>query len=152
MSGGAGEIVNHAEALALGAQLLISAGLVLVMVIVHAVGLLSIGKMLHLTPDVLRRRTVDLRGIITMASLGTLLFALHILEILLFAIFYIAIGAFGQLEDALFFSASAYTTLGLTASFPEAWRLLGAVEALIGFVLIGWSTAFIISTLERLRD
>lgn len=141
-----------AEALALGAQLLISAGLVLVLVMVHAVGLLGIGKILHLEPAVLKKRTIDLRGILTMASLGALLFALHILEILLFAIFYLAIGAFGELEDALFFSASAYTTLGLTANFPEAWRLLGAVEALIGFVLIGWSTAFIISTLEKLRD
>ena len=139
------------EALALGAQLLISAGLVLVLMTVHAVGLLGIGKFLHLEPDLLKKRTIDLRGILTMSSLGTLLFALHVLEILLFAIFYVAIGAFGQLEDALFFSASAYTTLGLTANFPEAWRLLGAVEALIGFVLIGWSTAFIISTLEKLR-
>ena len=142
----------HQEALALGAQLLISGGLVLVLTMVHAVGLLWVGKVLHLEPDVLRRRSVDFRAILTMASLGTLLFALHIVEIGLFAGFYIALGAFGQLEDALFFSASAYTTLGLTASFPEAWRLLGAVEALVGFVLIGWSTAFIISTLDKLRS
>ena len=140
------------EALALGAQLLISAGLVLIMTIVHAVGLLGISKALHLEPDVLRRRTVDFRAILTMAGLATLLFSVHIIEIMLFGGFYVAIGAFGQFEDALFFSASAYTTLGLTANFPEAWRLLGAVEALIGFVLIGWSTAFIISTLEKLRS
>lgn len=142
---------EQSEALALGAQLLISGGLVLVMVVVHAVGLLAIARLLHLDPEMLRKRIVDLKAILTMASLGTLLFALHIFEILLFAIFYIAIGAFGQLEDALFFSASAYTTLGLTANFPEAWRLLGAVEALVGFVLIGWSTAFIISTMEKIR-
>lgn len=140
------------EALALGLQLLISGGMVLVLTTVHAVGLLTIGKVLHLEPAVLKKRTVDLRGILTMSGLGTMLFALHIVEIMLFAGFYVVIGAFGQFEDALFFSASAYTTLGLTASFPEIWRLLGAVEALIGFVLIGWSTAFIISTLENLRS
>lgn len=132
--------------------MLISAGLVLVLTMFHATGLLAIGRVLHLDPDVLKKRTIDLRGIFTMAGLGTMLFTVHILEITLFALFYLAIGVFGQLEDALFFSASAYTTLGLTASFPEAWRLLGAVEALIGFVLIGWSTAFIISTLEKLRN
>ena len=142
----------NSEALALGAQLMISAGLVLVLTIIHATGLLGVSKALHLEPDVLSKRTVDFRGIVTMASLGTLLFALHIIEIMLFAGFYVAIGAFGQFEDALFFSASAYTTLGLTANFPEAWRLLGAVEALVGFVLIGWSTAFIISTLDKLRS
>ena len=143
---------TDSEALALGTQLMISAGLVLVLTIVHATGLLGVSKVLHLEPDTLSKRSVDFRAILTMASLGTLLFALHIIEIMLFAGFYIAIGAFGQFEDALFFSASAYTTLGLTANFPEAWRLLGAVEALVGFVLIGWSTAFIISTLEKLRS
>ena len=140
------------QALALGVQLLISAALVLVLTVVHSFGLLGVGKVLHLEPDVLQKRSFDLRGILTMSSLGTMLFALHIFEIALFAWFYLAIGVFGQLEDALFFSASAYTTLGLTANFPEAWRLLGAVEALVGFVLIGWSTAFIIGTLEKLRS
>jgi hypothetical protein len=71
---------------------------------------------------------------------------------MLFAWFYQAIDIFSNFDDAIFFSASAYTTLGLTASFPEAWRLLGALEALVGFVLIGWSTAFIIGTLDRLRS
>ena len=145
-------IEADSQALALGVQLLISAGLVLVLTFIHSIGLLGIGKVLHLEPDVLRKRSFDLRGILTMSSLGTMLFALHIFEIMLFAWFYLAIGAFGELGDALFFSASAYTTLGLTANFPEAWRLLGAVEALVGFVLIGWSTAFIIGTLEKLRS
>ncbi|HET9356447.1 MAG TPA: ion channel [Sphingomicrobium sp.] len=144
-------IEADSKALALGLQLLISGGLVLVLTLVHSLGLLGVGKVLHLEPDVLRKRTVDLRGILTMSSLGTMLFAVHIFEIALFAWFYLAIGVFGEFEDALFFSASAYTTLGLTANFPEAWRLLGAVEALVGFVLIGWSTAFIISTLDKLR-
>lgn len=57
-----------------------------------------------------------------------------------------------SLEEALYYSASAYATLGQTAEyFPDEWRLIGAVEALIGFVLISWSTAFMATTLNRLR-
>lgn len=143
---------EHAAVLALGTQLLISGGLVLVLVIVHSLGLLGIGHFLHLDPDVLRKRKVDFKAFVTMAGLGFFLFALHIFEIMLFAWFYQAIDIFSDFDDAIFFSASAYTTLGLTASFPEGWRLLGALEALVGFVLIGWSTAFIIGTLDRLRS
>ena len=135
----------------LGVQLLITGTLVLVMTLVHALGLLGIGKVLHLEPQALRQRRIDLQAIVTMSSLGLLIFALHIVEILMFAAFYLAIGALQDLDRAIFFSASAYTTLGLTASFPEKWQLIGAAEALIGFVLIGWSTAFMIGTLERLR-
>jgi hypothetical protein len=143
---------EHAVTVAVGAQLMISAGLVLVLVIIHSAGLLGIGHFLNLDPEALRRRSIDLRAMATMASLGLLLFSLHILEIMLFAIFYLAIDIFRAFDDALFFSASAYTTLGLTANFPEGWRMIGAVEALIGFVLIGWSTAFVIGTMERLQE
>jgi hypothetical protein len=145
--------MNHQEAAAaLGTQLLISGGLVFVLTLIHSLGLLAIGKFLHLEPDILKQRSFDLKGVVTLSGLGLMLFALHTLEIMMFAGFYRAIGIFAHLDDAIFFSASAYTTLGLTANFPDQWRLIGAAEALVGFVLIGWSTAFIIGTLEKLRS
>ena len=33
--------------------------------------------------------------------------------------------------------------------FPEAWRLVGAIEGLIGFLLIGWSTAVFITDMNK---
>jgi hypothetical protein len=145
--------MDHQDvALALGTQLLISGGLVFVLTVIHSLGLLGIGRFLHLEPDVLKQRSFDLKGVVTLSSLGLLLFALHTLEIMMFALFYRAVGIFNHLDDAIFFSASAYTTLGLTTNFPDQWRLIGAAEALVGFVLIGWSTAFIIGTLEKLRS
>ena len=70
----------------------------------------------------------------------------------IFAMFYLAIGTVPQLEDALYYSASAYATLGLTADFPEQWHLIGALEGIVGFVLIGWSTAFMATTMSRLSE
>jgi hypothetical protein len=58
-----------------------------------------------------------------------------------------------DLEKALYYSASAYATLGRTADyFPVTWRLIGAIEALIGFILIGWSTAFMVTTMRKLSE
>lgn len=139
--------------IALGAQLATSAGLVLGMVVIHAVGLLAISRLLHLRSEELKEKRLDARSIGLLGAMGLMLFALHISEIFLFALFYLAVGGMQTLEEALFYSASAYATLGWTAEyFPPEWRLIGAFEALVGFLLIGWSTAFMVGTMNRLRD
>ena len=65
--------------------------------------------------------------------------------------YYALVDAILALEAALYYSASAYATLGTPADdFPVEWRLVGALEALIGFLLIGWSTAFIVGNVGEL--
>jgi hypothetical protein len=83
-----------------------------------------------------------------------MLFSLHVIEIALFAGFYLFVGALPHIELALFFSASAYSTLASPeADFPQAWRLVAALEGLTGFLMIGWSTAFFVTDMNKLlRD
>jgi hypothetical protein len=137
----------------LGLQFGSAAGLVLLMVIVHSAGLILISKALRLREDRLRSHKLNVGAFALLGAFGLLLFALHIAEIFIFAGFFLLVGAMETLEEALFYSASAYATLGWTAEyFPPEWRLIGALEALIGFVLIGWSTAFMVSTMKQLSD
>ncbi|WP_225421490.1 hypothetical protein [Sphingomonas parva] len=124
----------------------------LLMTIIHGTGLVCIARVLRLKDERLKQRDFDAGAVLLLGCLGFLVFALHILEIWVFAAFYLVIAKFGSLEDALYYSASAYATLGRTADrFPEAWRLIGAIEALVGFVVIGWSTAFMVSTMSKMR-
>ena len=140
------------DAVQLSVQLGVSALLVLSMTIVHSLGLAGASRLLPIDKERLEKRHFDLRGALLLGGLGLTLFALHIAEIWLFAAFYLLVGAMQSLEEALYYSASAYATLGRTADyFPDAWRLIGAVEALIGFVLISWSTALMVTTMNRLR-
>jgi hypothetical protein len=86
-----------------------------------------------------------------LSAVALLLFALHVTEIALFGLFYLAVGAVPDLEQALFYSASAYATLGHPAmNFPLEWRLVGALEGLAGFLLLGWSTAFFVTDMNKL--
>jgi hypothetical protein len=136
----------------LGVQLAVSAALVLAMTIIHSLGLMGTAKLLPIEEDRLEQRAFDWRAVMLLGNLGLVLFLLHIAEIWLFAAFYLAVGAMQTLEEALYYSASAYATLGRTADyFPNEWRLIGAVEALIGFVLISWSTAFMATSMNKLR-
>jgi hypothetical protein len=139
--------------IALGLQLAVTGAFVVVMTGIHSIGLATISRVLNLKDERLKQHDFNAGAIFLMARLGLAVFALHFLEIALFGFFYLAVGGVESLEEALYYSASAYATLGRTAEyFPTEWRLIGAVEALIGFVLIGWSTAFMVSTMRKLSD
>ena len=139
------------QTVTLGKQLGAAGGMMLVMTIVHALGLTGISKLLNLRKEHLKEMSFSLKSISLMSAMGLLLLILHTFEIGIFAAFYLLIDAMQTVEEALYYSASAYATLGRTADyFPADWRLIGALEALIGFILIGWSTAFIVSKANRL--
>jgi Ion channel len=88
----------------------------------------------------------------------------HLLEICIFAAGYFLMhehlglgsvaGAFsGSTLDYFYFSATTYTTLGVGDLFPTgAIRSVAAVEALSGFVLIGWSASFTYLSMQRSWD
>jgi hypothetical protein len=58
-----------------------------------------------------------------------------------------------DLASALYFSAVTYTTTGYgDLVLAEEWRLLGAVEALTGILMCGWSTGFFFAVVNRLYE
>ena len=139
------------QAISLGVQLGVTAGFVLLMTVIHALGLVGISKLLRLEEDRLREHAFDVGAVMILAALGLCLFALHIVEIVIFATFYLQVGAVESIADALYLSSSAYATLGMTTEyFPVDWRLIASLEALVGFILIGWSTAFMVSKMDKL--
>nr|WP_314446374.1 two pore domain potassium channel family protein [uncultured Sphingomonas sp.] len=143
----------ESAAVELGVQLALGAGMVLLMVLVHASGLLAISRYFRLGGDRLRDSDVNPRTLLMLTGLGGCVFALHIVEIVIFAGFYLAVGALSAIDEALYYSASAYATLGRTTDFfPEDWRLMGALEALVGFILIGWSTALMVGAMRKLEE
>lgn len=81
------------------------------------------------------------------------LFGMHTIEIWLYALVYrFGLEAFPDLEQALYFSTISFVSLGNgDVIMPRAWRLVGAIEAVNGVVLLGWSTAFFITVVNRLR-
>lgn len=123
------------------------------MTLIHGLGLAAISRLLKLDDERLEEHEFNWKAVMLMPTIALCLFALHILEIWIFAGFYMLVGALGDLEEALHYSAAAYATLGHTEEyFPQEWRLIGAMEALVGFLLIGWSTAFIVNNTSKLRS
>ena len=129
--------------------------MVLLTVIIHAVGLYSVARLLrlkereeaaeHIHPLSARGFTLTLTVI-----LG--LFGLHGVEIWLYAFLYDAIGAVEGLRNAVYFSTITYGAIGYEdTAMAESWRLVSAIEGINGIILIGWSTAFFVTVVARMR-
>ena len=78
---------------------------------------------------------------------------LHLLEIIVWAFYYFAIGAIRDPQSAFYFSTVTYTTTGYgDLVLPERWRLVGGVEALTGILMCGWSTGFFFAIVSRMYE
>ena len=78
---------------------------------------------------------------------------LHLLEVTVWAVFFVTKRAMPDLSSALYFSAVTYTTTGYgDLVLPKEWRLVGAVEALTGILMCGWSTGFFFAVVGRIFD
>lgn len=131
-------------------QLLVATGLVSATVVIHLIGLDVLQAMLrwHLERFT---RWVHLDRMVVPLGIVLGLFVVHGVEIWLYAVVYWQAHMLGSLEQSLYFSTSAYSTVGETgAILPQAWRVVGVLEAINGMLLIGWSTAFLFQILSHL--
>jgi hypothetical protein len=135
-------------------QLALSTLMVLITVMAHAASLSLLGRLLRMEVREEQERhipSLSLRALLFTCLLVLGLFALHGLEIWLYAALYLALGAVQSLESAVYFSTISYAAIGYGDShiLPE-WRLLGAIEGINGVLLLGWSTAFFVTVVARL--
>jgi hypothetical protein len=136
-------------------ELLLSTFMVLLTVLIHGTGLYGLSVILRLEQREERQEHIhplSRRGIsVTLiASLG--LFALHGIEIWLYAFLFLVIGSVEGLREAVYFSTITYGAIGYSdAAMAEQWRLVSAIEGINGLILIGWSTAFFVTIIARMR-
>ena len=137
------------------AELSLSTFMVVLTVAIHGTGLYALTRLLRieaLEEAAERIRPISLRGAIATLSVILGLFALHGLEIWLYAFLYEGLGAVDGLRNAVYFSTITYGAIGYDdAAMAEDWRLISAIEGINGIILIGWSTAFFVTVIGRLR-
>ena len=75
---------------------------------------------------------------------------IHTINVWIWAIVFYAVGAFTELEPALYFSLISFTTVGFgDITLGPDWRLLSGLTAANGFLSFGWSTAYMFELLRR---
>lgn len=134
-------------------QLLVATLMVLVTVLMHGVGISSLARILRFDPSTVEtHHHFSPRHAFIILSIVLALFTLHGVEIWLYAGLYLLLDAVVDLETAVYFSTITYAGIGFDdAEMEHRWRLVSAIEGVNGILLLGWSTAFFVTVVARLR-
>lgn len=137
------------------AELSLATIMVLLTVAIHGTGLYTLSRLLRLEEREEAEEHVhplSRRGIAATLIVILGLFVLHGIEIWLYAFLYLGIGSVEGLREAIYFSTITYGAIGYSdAAMAEDWRLVSAIEGINGIILIGWSTAFFVTLVARMR-
>jgi hypothetical protein len=129
-------------------KLLTAWSLMAICVVIHAAG---VSKALNWMPRRLDLYARFWRCTWLFISVAGWMVFLHLLEITVWAVFYLWKDALHDLPTSFYFSAVTYTTTGYgDVVLPPEWRLVGGVEALTGILMCGWSTGFFFAAVSRI--
>jgi voltage-gated potassium channel Kch len=133
-------------------QLLSALGLTCLTVLIHALGTWEAIVYLARLSE---RRKGD-QGLLAtelrVVRVVSVLLLLHLVEAGTWAAFYLISADLPDVETAIYFSMTSYTTVGYgDVVLPAPWRLLGPIEAAVGILMFGWSTAIIVAVITRIH-
>jgi len=132
------------------AQLALATVMVLLTVLIHLVGLALLGRILRSHNRIFGELRIMPLTLLLSAAIGII--AIHTIEIWVYAALYLALDCFAHFEEALYFSTVTYSSLGYgDLLMPHEWRILGSIEGAVGIIMLGISTAFLVSLLTQLR-
>lgn len=114
-------------------------------VLTHVLGLMVITAMASNLRESLRLHGMHYR-IAIMIALVLGLFGVVTAEIWIWAFSYVLLGVTSNFEESLYLSTVTFSTVGYGDVVPaRPWRMLAALEGVTGFLMIGWSTAFLVA-------
>lgn len=133
-------------------QLVIGTILVALTVIIHGLALDRLMVLLEAAGPPVYKRFKRLWKIPLLIITVAGVFLAHIIQIWVWAFFYLyAADTLPDMESALYFSTSTFTTVGYgDLVLDRDWRLLSSFQSANGFILFGWSTAFIFEVMSKL--
>jgi hypothetical protein len=126
-------------------------GLTCATVLIHALGTLQ--AIAHTSRVWARRkgREGPLASALQIVRLVAALMLVHLVEAGVWALFFLVARLLPDLDTAFYFSLTSYTTVGYgDVVLSPPWRVLGPLEAGVGILMFGWSTAIMVTAIPRI--
>ncbi|NGN40075.1 two pore domain potassium channel family protein [Mesorhizobium sp. CGMCC 1.15528] len=115
--------------------------------LVHAAGLIALT---HVVSFLLSHPLIYGKQGEKALAMGALALGLYVLvcvELAIWAVGMLAVGALPDFETAFYFSASTFATIGFNDVTPlKEWRLLSAMEGITGLLIMGWTAAYLVTS------
>jgi hypothetical protein len=122
-----------------GRQMLVGAALMIVTATMQTFGVVALEESVARIRAAVTKRTTRRRMLAVLLSVIIYLFVLHLLEMGLWAAFYVAVADSQSFSVAMYESALGFTTMD-TPELPPRWIFLGAAEGMTGVLMFAWST------------
>jgi hypothetical protein len=130
-------------------SLLLGTALIAATVVIQTVGLVLLAIVMTRMMHWFRLHRHDFGRTVAMVVTVLGLFVLHTIEVWLWAIAFLFVHASQNFGEALFLSTASFSTMGAGRVAAPGWDLLIALESVNGFILIGWSIAFLVGASTR---
>ena len=133
-------------------NLAVATGMVTLTVLTHFWGLLTLAHIMGRGGHRLRphESRIGQAALILFVVFG--IFGLHTIEVWMYASLYRVLGEMQTFEESLYFSTVTFMALGYgDIVLSPRWRLVSAIEAANGVILIAWSTTFLLGVTTRLK-
>jgi hypothetical protein len=133
-------------------QIAIGTVLLIVNITLAAIAAMALEVLFQKTHPWLMREPHRPKLVLLVAGVSLWLLGVITLGVWIWAVAYYWLGAFPTLEQSVYFSIVAYTTLGLgDVVLPQAWRIVSGMEAANGFINFGLLCALFIEALRQIR-
>jgi hypothetical protein len=125
--------------------------LIVMTVVIHVVGLgIMSQRAVHFMSGLTWRRQTRTTFVVLTGAATLLATCLHGIEAAIWAAAYWLLGALPDFRSSLLYSLNAMTSYGHTnLVLEEHWQLMGALEALNGWLLFGMTTAFLVIVIRK---
>ena len=128
------------------------APLIVLTVLLHVSGLQLINqRVVHgKLGRMIERRHPKIAFVVVLGATTLLATCLHGIEAGIWAVAYRFLGVLHDLRHAMLYSLNAITSYGHTdLALTDHWHLMGAIEALNGWLLFGLTTAFLFAVVQK---
>ena len=133
-------------------QLLLGSAITLVSLLGGAVLWWLLNEALEIMEPWIQRPPHPAKSLVVILMVVLATMAMMTLGVWLWALVFRQMSIFKSLEEAVYYSLVAYTTLGLgDVTMPKEQRLLGGMTGANGFLMFGLMTAMLTDTLRHIR-
>ena len=133
-------------------QIALGTGLLLINVLVMALAALALEVAFRRVHPWLIAPPQRPKLVLMLVGVGIWVLAVITTGVWIWAFALRGLGAFATLEEAVYFSLVAFSTLGLGDVVPPPeWRILSAMAAVNGFLSFGLLTALLVEALRQVR-
>jgi preprotein translocase subunit SecY len=119
---------------------------------IHGFGMLAVLRVNNAVIRRLESKKTLVTGMFPVILASCMILFVHLIEVMVWAIFFLWRDAFPNRSVAFYFSLNEYTTVGSSLSLPQRWHLLEGMIAIAGLLAFAWSTGVLITLAQRFQE